>query len=127
MDEIRLQQSFWLSGKDTQRRGDAGAGELQGQAHAFSRTRDGAGIGDDCGWNAGADGAGTPRLQKRENLRRLSRPARPRTIGEEKMASARCENCEETKGCSGSRLCRSGRGKQQEIEEAACRRTAGQQ
>src|SRR6267142_212528 len=127
MDEIRLQQSFWLSGKDTQRRGDAGARELQGRAYAFSRTWDGAGVGDDCGWNAGANGTGTPHLQKRENLRGLPWPARPRTIGEEKMASAPCESCEETKGCSGSRLCRPGRGKQQEIEEAACRRTAGQQ
>src|SRR6266850_2507250 len=119
MDEIRLQQGFWMPREDTQRCGDAGAGELQGQAHAFSRTRDGAGIGDDCGWNAGADGAGTPRLQKRKNLRRLSRPARARTIGEEKMAWARCENCEETKGCAGSRLRGLGRGKQQEIEKAA--------
>src|SRR6267143_132520 len=105
--------------EDTQRRGDAGAGELQGRAHAFPGTWDGAGIGDDCGWNAGADGARASHLQKRENLRGLSRPARARAIGEEKMAWARCESYEETQGCAGSRLRGPGRGKQQEIEEAA--------
>src|SRR6266436_10389016 len=103
----------------TQRCGDAGSRELQGRAHAFSGTWDGAGIGDDCGWNAGADGARASHLQKRKNLRRLSRPARTRTIGEEKMAWARCENYEETQDRAGSRLRGPGRGKQQEIEEAA--------
>src|SRR6202521_1535375 len=127
MDEIQLQQGLWLSREDTQRRGDAGAWPLQGRPHAVSGTWDGAGVGDDCGWNAAADGTGTPQLQKRENLRRLSRRARPRTIGEKKMASACCDNCEETKGCSGSRLRRPGRRKQQEIEEAACRRPAWKQ
>jgi len=38
-----------------------------------------------------------------------------------KMACARCENREDTKGCPGSRLRGAGRGKQQEIEEAARR------
>jgi len=46
-------------------------------------------VSDDRGWNAGTDGAGTPALQKWENLRRLPWPTRPRTNGEEKMAAAR--------------------------------------
>jgi len=68
--------------------------EAIGRAHAvfflflFFWDLDGGGVAMIVDGNAAADGAGTPQLQKRKP-RKTTRRARPRTIGEEKMAGAK--------------------------------------
>jgi len=76
-----------------------------------------AGVGDDCEWNAGADGAGghlTTKTGKTYEdylgLRGLERMGK-------KNGVCTCENREETKGCPGSRLRGAGWGNSKKLKK----------
>ncbi len=87
---IRFQTGVWRpSRQDHQRRGDAGAGKLQGRAHALSWSGHRAGLGADRGRRARADGTGAPALQEGPDVRRLCRAGRAQAVGKKEMAPPR--------------------------------------